>query len=222
MEFIELIWSPYFWLCVLPFVSYVVLLIAVKQFGKPMFARGLPMARRFFPTRIRVWEVRANGYEPVDTRGRRVSKADGTEIFETLDYGDITPPKMISEFMTSTGGIICEFVMTEDNEFFPLIIKKKILEDLDKTQYAYQPITQEQKLFYKYQLEDSQIKYMKKLSIWDKIVPYIGIILLGLAIAIILMVSLDRLNVFMTHAEKIEQMYQAGQGIAPIVQNFTA
>ncbi len=222
MELIELIWNPYFWLVFLPFISYTVLLIAVKQFGKPMFARGLPMTRRFFPIKIRVWEVRANGYEPIDTRGRRVSRADGTEIFETVDYGDITPPKMISEFMTTSGSVMCEFVMTEDNEFFPLIIKKKILDDLDKSQYAYQPITQEQKLFYKYQLEDSQIKYLKKLSIWDKIVPYIGIILLGLAVAIILMVSLDRMNVFMTHLENIEKVYQAGQYIPPAVQNFTA
>jgi len=217
---LEIIFNPIIMLVLIAVILYVSMIMLVKTTGIPVFFRRMPIASRFFPVRIRVWEMRKNGYFPVDDAGRRFKHKNGKEIYQTLRYGDIMPPKISDINMAGSGNVV-EFVMTEDGEFFPIVIDR-----VDETKFRYKPMTQEQKIFYRSQLDDSQIKYAKKQSFLDKLLPYLTLLIVGLIIVILIKITWDGMAATGTDISSgmqyLGEILQQVRGEIPALeQNFT-
>jgi hypothetical protein len=165
--------------------------LAIALTGQPGFARRLPICSHFFPVRIRVWEVRRNGFFPVDTRGRRFKSKDGKEIYQTIAYGDIIPPKLSAINMTASGNVL-ELVLTEDGEFHPLALN---IDEITKS-HEFKPQSMEQKAIWRIEWEDSRNKYAKRSGMWEKIAPYIAIVVVGFIIIILIKITFDGMAAF--------------------------
>jgi len=117
MDILSLLFDPVVIVILIFAIIYGILVFLVWTTGNPRGMRGWPLCKRFFPVKIRVWETRSNGFFPVDDRGRRFKQKSGKELYQTIKYGDIMPPKLSSINLAAFGNII-EFEMTEDGEFF--------------------------------------------------------------------------------------------------------
>jgi len=215
----DIVFNPFLVGFVILIVCYVFLVLLVNMTGSPKFARRMPIAKRFFPVRIRVWEARKNGYFPIDTLGRRFKMKDGKELYQTIGYGDIIPPKLDSIYMAAKGNIL-EFVLSEDGEFHPITIQKGNLG------YEYAPQTQEQKAIWRIEWEDGRVKYQKEQSLWGKLVPYIPLILIIFAVFISLKIIMDGFTVYGAQLKDSSMMLAdalkyAKVGIGPVTGNYS-
>ena len=213
------------------------IVIMVSLTGKPAFARKWPIANRIYNIAVRVHSARNNGYKKIDTAGRRIEKPDGTQIFETIKFKDMIPFEL-SKFGSGSGGDYIELVQEESGEFHPLVIEKreeneyvtiverdkdgKPLLNEDGTQktkqisiYRHRPITQTQRMFIARRVADAPIKYAKKQSILSMLLPYLGIILCGAFIVIIIGMYLQQGADYMKYAAEISKYLPQVDGIYP-------
>lgn len=238
----NILFNIYFWLIASPIFAYIILMLIVKATGKPVGLRGFPIISRFFKTKIRVLEVRSDGkFKKVETYGRRVELPDKTLIFETIKYGDIKPPALTMTNVAE-GYDWVDFIMPAPGEFLPIsvepmkeeIMKIPVKDDhgiaklypdgtpmmKEIKMYKYRPWSQEQRMFYKNQYQVGMAKYKKSSDFLEKILPYVGILLMGIIIVILLAVLMQNIG---TIADKLSTAHlcSATQTVQQTAQNFT-
>lgn len=230
---LAIIINPFFWLIFAPFLVYLLLLVSVKSRGSPLFARKLPIASRFYPDEIQIWEVRANGWRLHKTWGRIITLIGKWMILETVDYENIMVPTLSSVFQGPGGRNVMIFISPEKGEYHPVTKIEEIkpyeevaIPKLDSSgqftkdaegnvitktvrRYIYKPLTQSQRIFWRAEYEESQKKYSEKMSFWDKLAPYAGIVLLGVFAVVLIAVLFQNVGAVAEQMAEIAKQYPA-------------
>jgi hypothetical protein len=85
----------------------------------------------------------------------------------------------------------------------------------------YKPVTQNQRMFWRAEYEESKDKYSKSLTFWDKILPYVGLILLGAFIIMGAALVLQNMGGISDNMVKIAAQYNAANPVGPILNTTT-
>lgn len=190
----------------IPFFGYGVLYLMVRVRGYPAQLRGWPLMRKCFKRRLVVFEKKANGYEPVFDWCRRKTKANFTDIFQTIRYADI-PAVEIRNVFLADGRQVLFLVMEENGEFHPISSVKPIegreieveitTRDGKKEKrmiknYELTTMTQEQKIFVKDAMNTADSRFRStKPTLLDKLLPMIPYIIIGFFMIIMVYEQLD-------------------------------
>ena len=239
-----LVTNPYFWLIVIPALFYIFILALVKAKGVPSFARKWPIASRFYDIKIPILEKRMGSLRYTETFGRLVEQTAKWHIIETQDIGNMMVPPANTIIHDKKGRDIMPVFSPEQGEYHPIVgieemkqmeemlIPKKddkgnVVKDADGKEimitvkkYLYKPFTQSQRIFRVAEDEESKTKYSKSLTFWDKILPYVGLILLGAFVIIGCALVLQNMGGISDNMAKIAQQLASNQNInLPLVNN---
>jgi hypothetical protein len=183
----SLLVEPLFWLIFGPLVSYVIIVILVRKTGGPKWARGWPLTYGAFIVKIRVWEKRASGYKPKDTRGRRWKSADGTEVYQTIKFGDI-PSTHIKNLNMSDREDVLELKRKGTDDWEALHIED------DRSELVTEQVEQFSKYFLRDNLTRAMTKY-KKGQDYKLLAIGLGVILVvGIALTMMMWVTSGNLS----------------------------
>ncbi len=244
--FAGLVTNPYFWLIVIPLFAYFFIIILVKAKGSPVFARKWPIASRFYDIEIPVLEKRMGGLRWTKTFGRMVEQTAKWHIIETQDFGNMMVPKLSCIIHDRKGRDVIPMYSPEKGEYHPIegIEELKVYEEnliprkdaqgnvmkdemgkeimIAVKKYLYKPFTQSQRIFRVAEDEESKMKYSKALTFWDKILPYVGLILLGAFVIIGCALVLQNMGGISDNMAQIAQQLASQQNInLPPVTNAT-
>lgn len=105
-----------------------------------------------------------------------------------------------------------------DRDGFPAMkIKMKKVK-----QYIYKPLTQSQRVFLRAEADEAAKKYTQKAGFWDKIMPYVGIVLMGAFIVILTGLLLQNMGEIATEMAKVAESTSGVRNIPQIpIQNIS-
>jgi hypothetical protein len=87
--------------------------------------------------------------------------------------------------------------------------------------FIYKPVTQNQRMFWRAEYEESKDKYSKSLTFWDKILPYVGLILLGAFIIMGAALVLQNMGGISDNMVEIAKQYAANPNTPNMPINTT-
>ncbi len=211
---LDFIINPLFLTLVALLIVFLIAVVWCRKTGSPQFMRGWIGVRGAFPVVVLVKEKRGNECKVYLTRGRRFIRPDKTEVYQTIQYGDIPAPKLEEVDETEQMFGLVELVKLGAEDFRPL--KTIVTETGD---FKQKPMSMEQKIFYRDQAIDSTIKYKSKAERWTKVLPILIIFFTALGLTILVWFNTSQLvEVSENNARLGETMDSMSGKIADIVR----
>jgi len=188
----EIYYDPLFYAILLPTLIVLGLIVNCRRSGSPKFMRGFPLVKGAFHIHIIIKELRANYYRIFETYGRRWIRGDKTETYQTIRFGDIPAPTLDEiEEAEQTGLVVMEKIGANNYR----VLKTKIVDGDDGVKFlAEERVSMEDRILWRDESRDSDIKYKDIIENWLKFLPILIIFVTALGVGIILWLNVGALN----------------------------
>jgi len=192
MDITNFYYDPLFYAILLPILLVIGVMVYCRKTGSPKFIRGWIGVKGAFHIRIVIKELRANYYRIFETMGRRWIRPDKTETYQTVRFGDIPAPTLEEVEEAETTGLVTLEKIGANNY---RVLKTNIVEGDDgKKHLEEERISMEDRILWRDESRDSDIKYKEMVDNWLKFLPIITILITALGIGIILYLNVGALN----------------------------
>jgi len=192
MDISTFYYDPLFYAFVVPIFMVLAVMVYCRKTGSPKFLRGWIGVRGAFHIKIVIKELRANYYKIFETMGRRWIRGDKTETYQTVRFGDIPAPTLDEVEEAEMSGLVTLEKIGANNY---RVLKTRIVNGDDGTKHLEEErISMEDRILWRDESRDSDVKYKEVVDNWLKFLPILVIFITALGVGIILWLNVGALN----------------------------